>query len=203
MMGPVVSCLMPISPRHRNALVHRARKLFHAQTYKQKQLVEIRMDDVPLGALRNMLARQAIGDVLCAWDSDDWYHPRRLEVQVEALREADVTGAGEAYFLDDAADKAWRWGWPTQSADYPWYALGATLAYRRSLWDRHQFEPYQTQGEDTLWLATMPQEARRVHSLPLGYVVCGRHDGNATVQDYRGIQWSEADPAEVRRVMAL
>ncbi len=38
-----------------------------------------------LGALRNISAANAQGDVLCQWDDDDLCHPRRLERQLEAL----------------------------------------------------------------------------------------------------------------------
>jgi glycosyltransferase involved in cell wall biosynthesis len=39
-----------------------------------------------LGALRNLSWREAIGDFICQWDDDDLAHPRRIELQLLALR---------------------------------------------------------------------------------------------------------------------
>lgn len=50
---------------------------------------DIKIVDPPakltLGALRNLSAARATGDILCHWDDDDLYHPRRLELQLDAL----------------------------------------------------------------------------------------------------------------------
>jgi len=40
-----------------------------------------------LGALRNVAVNEARGDILCTWDDDDFHHPKRLERQVDVLRE--------------------------------------------------------------------------------------------------------------------
>jgi glycosyltransferase involved in cell wall biosynthesis len=39
-----------------------------------------------LGALRNISWQEASGDIVCQWDDDDLNHPRRIELQLAALR---------------------------------------------------------------------------------------------------------------------
>jgi len=43
---------------------------------------------IPLGELRNVAVRHAEAALVAQWDDDDWHAPRRLELQIEALRKA-------------------------------------------------------------------------------------------------------------------
>jgi len=43
---------------------------------------------IPLGELRNISVRHAGTPLVAQWDDDDWHAPRRLELQVKALRKA-------------------------------------------------------------------------------------------------------------------
>lgn len=56
-----------------------------------------------LGALRNVSVAAATGELVCQWDDDDLYHPKRLEIQRHLMREAK---AG-AHFLSQ-----WMMWWP-------------------------------------------------------------------------------------------
>jgi glycosyltransferase involved in cell wall biosynthesis len=49
---------------------------------------------VPLGELRNRSVAEARGSLLCTWDDDDLYHPRRLELQA-----LDLAADAAAHFL--------------------------------------------------------------------------------------------------------
>lgn len=106
---PRISCLMVTADRR--PLVRRSVLCFRKQTYPNRELVivddgrddlsglltglsagdvrYVRLEKRPensLGRLRNISLDHAGGDLLTAWDDDDWYHPRRLEIQAEALR---------------------------------------------------------------------------------------------------------------------
>lgn len=209
MTGPLASAIMPISGKHSNALVHRARKLFSAQTYANKQLIELRLENVPLGELRNICIRQSMGSIIAHFDSDDWYHPEYLSHAVEALRHAEVCGAPVAYFLDDKANRAWKFD--AHELKYAQtYRLGATLCYRRTAWERWPFDPYRNKGEDSVWqwggFQSWPGEHRMVSDfwgddLPPTHFVAHRHDGNTTELDTNSAAWSEADPDAVRKIM--
>ena len=43
---------------------------------------------IPLGDLRNISVRHAGAPLVAQWDDDDWHAPRRLELQVKALRKS-------------------------------------------------------------------------------------------------------------------
>ena len=56
-----------------------------------------------LGALRNVSVEHAAGDLLCQWDDDDLYHPRRLGFQYRQL----VNSGQAGHFLS-----RWLLWWP-------------------------------------------------------------------------------------------
>lgn len=107
---PLVSCLMVTAGRVR--LAERAVRCFTRQTWPHRELVIL--DDGPddysamlrryaadadsiryhrierqaglrLGGLRNRLLDLARGEYCVQWDDDEWYHPQRIEAQLEAL----------------------------------------------------------------------------------------------------------------------
>ncbi len=111
---PLVSCLMVT--RNRTRLARRALKCFAKQTWTPKELVVVddgsedyepilapfrdrfpiryhRLKADPsrrLGALRNVALDLANGAYCAQWDDDDWYHPRRLTAQVEAIERQNL-----------------------------------------------------------------------------------------------------------------
>ena len=105
---PKVSCLMVTADRIR--FFKRALRSYLNQTYKNRELIilddgkedlEPLLKDAPpgeviylkipktpgnlLGHLRNMTLEKASGDFICQWDDDDWYHPSRIQTQVDVL----------------------------------------------------------------------------------------------------------------------
>lgn len=106
---PLVSCLMVTRDRAR--LARRALRCFAEQTWRNKELVIVddgdedygpmlspfradhtvhyhRIDNAEglrLGGLRNLSLDLAGGAYCCQWDDDEWYHPRRIELQVHAM----------------------------------------------------------------------------------------------------------------------
>jgi hypothetical protein len=109
---PLISCLCVT--RDKTSLLNRAIRSFHAQTYMNKELVILYESDdlstrrflepishshvlkleVPasprrtLGELRNLAIHRCHGEFFCQWDDDDWYHHRRIECQMNAIRES-------------------------------------------------------------------------------------------------------------------
>ena len=105
---PKVSCLTVTADRRH--LMRRAIRCFQKQTYANKELVivddgkqhldkllkPLPADQVTyiklekkaannLGKLRNKSLQEASGDFIAQWDDDDWYHPERLNIQVQTL----------------------------------------------------------------------------------------------------------------------
>lgn len=148
MEQPLVSCLMV--SRGNGFPAELAIECYRAQTYANRELVIVsaqpanevealvrRLDDptiryvqaenIPLGDLRNLSVDAASGSLLCLWDDDDLYHPRRIELQTAALLQAGAT----AHFLSRVV----LW-WPqrriiTITGERPWE--NTMLARREAL----------------------------------------------------------------------
>jgi len=105
-----VSCLIVTADRKQ--LLRRSLESYKNQTYKNREVVIIdnghepgddlledfdsdevvyvRIEPSPdniLGDLRNISLEQATGDYLICWDDDDWFHPERIEIQLNVLKD--------------------------------------------------------------------------------------------------------------------
>jgi glycosyltransferase involved in cell wall biosynthesis len=83
----------------RQTLAERAIAAFDAQSYQDRELIIVTLDDVSflkkpfykakagsvLGQMRNIAVDVAKGDLVCMWDDDDVHHPDRLKRQIEVL----------------------------------------------------------------------------------------------------------------------
>jgi glycosyltransferase involved in cell wall biosynthesis len=161
-------------------LAERAVRCFCAQTWRRKELVvvddgeadyapmlrryysqvDIRYQRLPprrvrrlLGDLRNVSLDCALGEYCIQWDDDDWYHPRRIEVQMQALAEGfeasvlrhTLMHIGSPPYASRLFRTALRRGTP------------GTILHRRS--DLRY--PNQPKGEDTAYLDRL-RRAQRV-----------------------------------------
>jgi len=120
---PLVSCLCVSNgrPKHlRNAIDY-----FNAQTYANKELLIVSRNFDPeyqaiidnfsgksmrylnpefagnmtLGELRNFSIEQALGEYVCIWDDDDWYHCKRIEFQVSEAMTKNKQGSVLPYYI--------------------------------------------------------------------------------------------------------
>tara|TARA_Y100000034_G_scaffold42710_1_gene52265 strand:- start:6618 stop:7364 length:747 start_codon:yes stop_codon:yes gene_type:complete len=83
-------------------------------------LIEVSRD-LTLGEMRTCGVYEASGDVVCQWDDDDYYHPKRISTQYAALIKNDsilsVYGshlhfykqAREIYYIDWATEQGEDW----------------------------------------------------------------------------------------------
>ena len=160
-----------------------------------------------IGALRNWANHFVAHDeVIAHWDSDDWSHPRRLEEQV-ALLEASgkqCVGYRDCLFWDtrpivhvcsydgseagcpictdeeqrqhEQRGEAWLY-----RQDEPRFAIGASMLYRRELWEQEPF-PNQPEEDYKWWLTPL------VNNNCVGVSAIGEFDGmEATSMDPRMI----------------
>jgi glycosyltransferase involved in cell wall biosynthesis len=131
-----------------------------------------------LGTLRNAAIDAVRGEYVCQWDDDDRYHPRRLEVQLEALRSAK----SEASFLCDqlhlfaeARETYWD-DW--YDMPYPLNFVPGTLLARRESLPRY---PDRRRGEDTrLAMAMLRQGSTFARVREQGYLYVYIFDGANT-----------------------
>jgi glycosyltransferase involved in cell wall biosynthesis len=106
---PSISCLCVTNGRKTE--LERAIRCFKAQSYPNKDLLIVCLDNDPiaggvignindpsisylkvpsnlklsLGELRNLSVQSCTGDFFCQWDDDDWYHNKRLEIQMNSI----------------------------------------------------------------------------------------------------------------------
>lgn len=149
----LVTAIMPTA--NRREYLPGAIQSFLDQAYSEKELLILDDGDsicdiVPLdsrirnwfhsprqtiGAKRNDLCTRARGEIILHWDDDDYSAPGRIADQVERLLStgADVTGYNEMEFREDRTGERWYYTGPAH------YALGTSLCYRRSWWERNKF----------------------------------------------------------------
>jgi glycosyltransferase involved in cell wall biosynthesis/SAM-dependent methyltransferase len=214
---PLVSCIMPTANRRR--FVPQAIRLFLAQDYPDKELVilddgEDPIADLvpvdprirylrhhrrePVGAKRNRACEEAHGDVIAHWDDDDWYAPQRLRLQVETLfaADVDVCGLDRVLFLDTGGQRAWEYIYPPGGARW---VYGATLCYRKSLWQKAPF-PQINIGEDTRFVANLG--GARVMALPATEIFVGLiHGANTSPKHTHDGRWQPRPIETIAAVM--
>ncbi len=199
---PLVSCVMPTRQRPEFAL--QAMRYFSAQDYANKELVVLedgppslagRLPDDPriryvatgvaprsIGAMRNEACRLAHGDIVAHWDDDDWYGPKRLTRQVEAIRagEADITALRDSLMLDLAAWRFWRCRPDLQRRLFVREVHGGTLVYRRRVWEEKAQFPDRSLAEDAVFLDQAVRRGARLQAVEAeGIFVYIRHGSNA------------------------
>lgn len=125
-VSPLVSCLCVSNNRPQH--LKKAVTCFFAQTYQNKELIVVSRDydpcyasiladfpndslryltlDANLGQLRSFAIEQSRGEYFCVWDDDDWYHYRRIELQLEAAIKNKKDGSNlPFYILYNAVEK--------------------------------------------------------------------------------------------------
>jgi glycosyltransferase involved in cell wall biosynthesis len=136
-----------------------------------------------LGALRNLAIESARGEYICQWDDDDRYHPRRLEVQREALLAAKSDASAlsdQLHLFADAREMYWD-DWYESS--YPLNFVPGTLLARRDAIARY---PDELRGEDTGMVVAMARRGcsfARVREQGYLYVYVF-HGGNSFGRDH-------------------
>jgi glycosyltransferase involved in cell wall biosynthesis len=114
---PKISCLCLTEKRLE--LLKRSIRCFLSQSYKNKELIVVYKDSdvatekyintfsgnlikgvkvdgslkLSLGELRNLSIQNSTGAYFCQWDDDDWYHPRRLELQIKFTINSNRSGS--------------------------------------------------------------------------------------------------------------
>jgi glycosyltransferase involved in cell wall biosynthesis len=170
---PLVSCIMPTY--NRRAFVGKAIEYFLRQDYPNCELVILDdgddrvsdlVPDLPgvryvglrdrlrLGAKRNAAVEASRGEIMVHWDDDDWMDRSRVRTQVSALMAAaaDICGTSRVWFCEIASARLSVYQYPPTERRW---LYGASLCYRRSLWQQKPFEPMDI-GEDTRFVWAPP-----------------------------------------------
>lgn len=146
--------------RNRRAWLPQAIKCFQLQAYANRKLIIVadgeKVDDlvpvkedpritlihlteaerpVMLAGKFNLACNFAKSEILCKWDDDDYYGPRRIEDQVKMLQESGkaVVGYHTALFHDGSSWFKYQ--------GHAGFALGTSVCFTREWWQKHPFEP--------------------------------------------------------------
>ena len=143
-------------------------------------------DGRTIGEKRNLGTRLALGDVVASWDDDDWSAPGRLDDQIRTMWQSGraVTGYHTMLFTD--GDCWWKYRGAAN------YALGTSLCYRKSWWERHEFSAKQV-GEDGDF-GREADLAGQLISVDAGdLMVASIHKGNTSPRRLYGDQWRKVE----------
>jgi glycosyltransferase involved in cell wall biosynthesis len=219
----LVSAVCPT--RNRREFVAKAVACFLAQDYKKKQLIIVDNGDEPLrdlgprnwvrsdvyervmyirvegarksvGAMRNIGCAAAAGDLICAWDDDDYSHPRRISEQVKliVMSQTNMVGYNSMPFIDEENRKAYLYRNPEM------YALGTSLMYQRAYWRGRKF-PEIDVGEDNEFIERA-QRARSLIAVDAGDRMVARiHSGNTCAKLAIPPMWTPVDYGVVEHML--
>lgn len=196
---PLVTCIMPTA--NRQEFIPKALKYFLQQDYPYKELVIV--DDgeksiarlLPnlysiryfylqqaqyLGTKRNIACDKAAGSIILHWDDDDWYAPNWITYQVNTILKADVDICGLSHIQFYSVKENRYYITKNTNSKKNWLT-GATLAYRKSFWEKHPFKDVQI-GEDILFVRN--KNARVVaHDYFEGFLAIV-HATNARIKEF-------------------
>ena len=210
----LISAIMPTY--NRRAFIPQALSYFERQDYPYKELVIVDdgtdtiIDLLPtnlpityimlserctLGMKRNIAVSLAKGEVICHWDDDDYYGPKRLSTQVKPLLagQAQVSAFRMSHLLDIRDMRLWECAEWLHAFLFAESVRGGTLMYRASLWQDGQYYPSTNVGEDARFLCGLVAKGAKLARLvdPFSYI-CIRHGGNDTADiTMQGEGWRE------------
>lgn len=103
-----------------------------------------------IGAKRNILNKEAKGDIIVCWDDDDYYPPERVQhvvTKFTANKTIDLAGSSEIYMYYPSVNQILKLG------PYgPRHATNGTMAYRSSYAKSHLYDETVTFAEETSFL---------------------------------------------------
>lgn len=103
-----------------------------------------------IGAKRNILNREALGEILVAMDDDDFYSPERVAHVVTRFQQnlrIELAGSSEIYMFFTDDQKIYKLG-PYN----PNHATNGTMAWRRSYALKHTYDETVTHAEEKSFL---------------------------------------------------
>jgi len=147
-----------------------------SQQYPNDKIVIYSADTgMSLGDLRNLSLDKAKHPIICQWDDDDLYHPKRLTIQYEKLSKDN---ADFCFFTDQLHwfkdDGVFYWDdWNEEN--YPMNLIQGTIMGRKSALTRY---PSLDRGEDTSVTINLVEQGFKVTTLEnVGYLYIYVYDG--------------------------
>lgn len=170
-MTPEVSVVTPTY--NRRQFIPTLIQIYQHQTYPKENMEWIIIDDgqdkvgdffvgipniryialdekISIGAKRNLLNKEAKGQIIIAMDDDDYYPPHRIQTIVDTFKrypKAMLAGSSKMYMYYIDTQKIYTIG-PFMAN----HATNGTMAWRKSYSDKHRYDEFVTKGEETSFL---------------------------------------------------
>ena len=107
-------------------------------------------EKISIGAKRNLLNKEAKGQIIIAMDDDDYYPPHRIQTIVDTFKrypKAMLAGSSKMHMYYIDTQKIYTIG-PFMVN----HATNGTMAWRKSYSDKHRYDEFVTKGEETSFL---------------------------------------------------
>ena len=127
-----------------------------------------------IGAKRNLLNKEAQGQIIIAMDDDDYYPKDRVSTVVEMFAKyprVDLAGASEMFLYYTDTKKIHSIGPYHQN-----HATNGTMAWRKRYADAHQYNEYVTKSEEDSFLDNFKHTMIQLDPKDTILVMC--HDDN-------------------------
>jgi glycosyltransferase involved in cell wall biosynthesis len=129
----------------------KAEDLFEAIKERIPNIRYIYMEDkLLIGGKRNILNKEAKGEIIVAMDDDDFYFPCRVSAAVKAFKQkpnVELAGASEIYMYYSDNKEIWKLG-PYSAT----HATNGTMAFRSSYAKTHTYDDIVTHSEERSFL---------------------------------------------------
>jgi glycosyltransferase involved in cell wall biosynthesis len=147
-----------------------------------------------IGVKRNRGAEAAQGEIICAWDDDDYSAPERISDQVERMIESGKAVSGYHSMLFWDGERAFRY-----KGAYD-YSLGSALCYRKEFWRQHAFiSEDHRRWEDNVFVQDARNENQIICTDAAKMMVARIHAGNTCPKKpaENPQQWAAVNPEEL------
>lgn len=130
-------------------------------------------DKLDLGKKRNMLNKMATGDIIVAFDDDDFYPPEKITHLVTQMNKKKATICGSTilhvWFTD--TDKIMQFG-PYSGS----HATNGTIAYRKEYLKNHKYNDEAKMAEEKVFLDEFKGNLLQID--PFKVILCIAHNSN-------------------------
>ena len=107
-------------------------------------------EKLTIGAKRNRLNKESVGEIIVAMDDDDYYPPQRVSAAVKAFKQnptVELAGTSEVYMYYTDIQEIYKLGPYNQR-----HATNGTMAWRRSYFATHTYDETVTHAEEKSFL---------------------------------------------------
>jgi glycosyltransferase involved in cell wall biosynthesis len=149
-----------------------------------------------IGAKRNLLNKEARGDIIVAMDDDDYYPENRVETVVNAFKKnpkIDLAGSSEMNLFYIDTKKIYTLG-PFSNT----HATNGTMAWRKKYSDRHKYDEFVTRTEEESFLEKFKHPMIQLDPLSTILVMC--HDDNTADKNSLREEYLTVNDNRMRKV---